>query len=151
MVYIQVVIIEPLIQLHKSGIHIELTKDQTFHVCRLKSSQNTSMPPQSLLPFRRAFRLSGIFRFCLVVIFTINNAILLLNLSGIERRYFQTSLLQNTFFNLTVCGIILERRTTVSTFPVLGNISTQQAFSTLYPLAVNISKSLAKLVGLQET
>lgn len=46
--------------------------------------------------------------------------------------------------------IYLDKRHTVSTFPVQGNMSTQQARSTLYPFAKNASRSLARLVGLQE-
>lgn len=40
--------------------------------------------------------------------------------------------------------------TIVSTWPVLGNISIQQPFFTSYPLSCNITRSLARLVGLQE-
>ena len=40
--------------------------------------------------------------------------------------------------------------TIVSTCGVPGNISTAHTFSTLYPLAVSTSKSLASEVGLQE-
>lgn len=44
----------------------------------------------------------------------------------------------------------LDRRHTVSTCPVFGNISTQHPFLTSYPLSCNITRSLARLVGLQE-
>ena len=40
--------------------------------------------------------------------------------------------------------------TIVSTWNVEGNISTQQTFFTSYPLACKTSRSLARLVGLQE-
>ena len=39
---------------------------------------------------------------------------------------------------------------TTSTFPVPGNMSTPQTFSTLYPLSCSTTKSLTKLVGLQD-
>ena len=58
--------------------------------------------------FQRAFRLSGIFRLWLVVVLPFNNAMLLFDLSDVERGNLQASLLQHTFFNLTVCGIFLE-------------------------------------------
>jgi hypothetical protein len=44
----------------------------------------------------------------------------------------------------------LDKRQTVSVFPVEGNMSTQQIFSTLYPLSCSGTRSLARLVGLQE-
>lgn len=44
----------------------------------------------------------------------------------------------------------LDIKTTVSTCPVLGNISTQQHFSTLYPLSCRVIRSLASEVGLHE-
>lgn len=40
--------------------------------------------------------------------------------------------------------------TIVSIWPVFGNISIQQPFFTSYPLSCNITRSLARLVGLQE-
>lgn len=44
----------------------------------------------------------------------------------------------------------LDIKTTVSIWPVFGNISIQQPFFTSYPLSCNITRSLARLVGLQE-
>lgn len=43
-----------------------------------------------------------------VIVIILNNAILLLYLNDIEERKLQPDLLQHTFFNLTVCGILLE-------------------------------------------
>ena len=55
--------------------------------------------------FRRAFRLPGIFGFRLIVVFSLSNTILLLDLSDIEGGYLQASLLQHALFDLGVCGI----------------------------------------------
>ena len=44
----------------------------------------------------------------------------------------------------------LDIKTTVSTCTVFGNISTQHTFFTSYPRACSTSRSLARLVGLQE-
>ena len=49
------------------------------------------------------------------------------------------------FYKVSLCS-----NTIVSICVVFGNISTQHIFSTLYPLSINICKSLARLVGLHE-
>ena len=49
------------------------------------------------------------------------------------------------FYKVPLCS-----NTIVSTCTVPGNISTQQTRSTWYPFSRRISRSLARLVGLQE-
>ena len=49
-----------------------------------------------------------------------------------------------------VSGFCWDKRTTVSTCTVPGNISTQQIRSTTYPCACKTSRSRCRLVGLQE-
>ena len=50
-----------------------------------------------------------------------------------------------------VCGFLWDKSTHVSTFAVEGNISTQHTFSTRYPFSCSTTKSLVRLVGLQDT
>ena len=60
---------------------------------------------------------------------------------------------QKKLGNMLLSGFyisFLPSRHTVSTCPVLGNISTQQHFSTLYPLSCRVTRSLASEVGLHD-
>ena len=60
--------------------------------------------------FGWAFRLSGILRLRFIIVFSLNNAILLLDLSDIEVADFQTGMLQHIRLNLFIGGLALRRR-----------------------------------------
>lgn len=66
--------------------------------------------------------------------------------------------LKSILFNFPVykdgedaCDFLWDKSTTVSTCPVLGNMSTGCTSSVLYPNSFNIPKSLAKVDGSQDT
>lgn len=55
------------------------------------------------------------------------------SLSDIIKRHFALTLAKLDFYVDYAIGFLWESITTVSTFPVIGNMSMQHAFSTLYP------------------
>lgn len=68
----------------------------------------------------------------------------------IIKRHFAPTLSKLNFYVDYVVGFFVESITTVSTFALHGNISTQHARSTRYPRSCRNVRSRARLVGLQE-
>ena len=59
--------------------------------------------------FRWAFRLSGILRLRFIIVFPLDNAILLFDLGDIKVADFQTGMLQHIRFDLIIGGFALRR------------------------------------------
>ena len=74
----------------------------------------------------------------------------LLFITRIENGTMQLNLQPEMIEDIFREAIHLESKTTVSIFPVNGNMSTQHIRFTAYPRACSTSRSLARLVGLQE-
>lgn len=97
--------------LHRCSVSNENLQDQASFILT-STSPCVSNHPKELqclsncrFLFRRTFRLLGLFRRRFIIVFPLDNSILLFDLGNIKRRNLQSGLLQHPLFNLTVCGI----------------------------------------------